>query len=437
MNQKIIKSAALVLYLGASVVKAEAQPLTFRGSMSWFTVMTSQQLVTDSPANPDNTILGLDTLSAAMELRPNLRIDGGSFQLVARPQFKTSTAKQKIQEAEASEHPKSSATWLESYGVFSASDKVQISYGVQNYQWGAAETLNPSNRIFHENLDSKGLLAASQGRNIARANVSWTKNLTTVLMSETERNKDAGEFRSDEVFQTRALMKHEINWNSGADYFGVVYGAPETGSPWFGEYFNLSLFDGLAIYADAAHQKNSEAWYPMIEDSATAAGQKVVIMRQSKLYDDKTYSLVVGGLRYSFEGGSDLRLEYLGHTAGWTMDDNVNAKAALDTKRPLQLPDYKTNLKRILRPGLDYRGQNYGMVSLRVPDALRFKDLTLYGRMMLSLVDNSSSIYGSIEYGFWSSSTFVLSAYATQGAPESDLRGVVASNVTTGLRQDF
>ncbi len=437
MRPKFIKSVALFVYCAATVANAEAVPLTFRGSMSWFTVVTAQTLVTDSPANPDNALLGLDTRTAAVDLRPNLKIDGGAFQIVARPQLKTDAARQKVKGVEGSEHPKSSGTWLEAYGVFNASDRVQVSYGVQNYQWGAAETINPSNRIFHENLDSKGLVAASQGRNLARANLSWTKYLTSVFMSETEQNKNTSEFRAEETFQTRALMKHELNWNSGADYFGVVYGAPETGSPWFGEYFNVSLFDGLAFYADAAHQRNSEAWYPVIESSTIAASQKVINMRQSKLHDGKMYNLIVGGLRYSFEGGSDLRFEYFDNSAGWTIDDNVNAKGALDTKKTLQLPDYKTNLRRILRPGLEYRGQRYGLVSLRVPDVLNIKDLTVYGRMMRSLADGSAVVYGSAEYGFWSASTFLLSCYATHGAPESDLRGLIASNVTAGIRQDF
>jgi hypothetical protein len=405
--------------------------------MSWFTLLTSQQLVTDSPVNPDNVLLGLDTQTASVDLRPNLKIDGGALQVIARPQLKTYTARQKIKDVEGREHPKSSATWLEAYGVFNASDRTQVSYGVQNYQWGAAEVLNPSNRIFHENLDSKGLAAASQGRNVARVNLSWTKYLTSVLMSETEQNKNTPEFRADEVFATRALMKHELNWNSGADYFGVVYGAAESGGPWIGEYFNVSLFDGLAFYGDASHQRNSEAWYPVIESSATSAGQKVINMRQSKLHDNKMYHLIVGGLRYSFEGGSDLRFEYLDNSAGWTIDDNVNAKGALDTKKPLQLPDYKTNLKRILKPGLEYRGQRYGLVSLRVPDIFSVKDLTIYGRLMRSLVDGSEVVYASAEYGFWSASTLLVACYATHGAPESDLRGVIASHVTAGVRQDF
>jgi hypothetical protein len=410
--------------------------LKFRGGLAWYTYATAQQPETNSPLNPDNKILGLETKSATLDFRPNLRLDSGQFQLIGRPQFKTTASRHKVATEEPVEHPSSTSTWLEAYGVMNASDRVIISYGLQNYQWGAAESLNPSNRIFHENLDSKGLLAPSRGRHIARVNLTWTKFFTTVLMSETSENEDLAPFRAEETFQSRALMKHEVNWNSGSDYLGLVYGAPELGSPWIGEYFNITLLDGLALYGDASQQRNSEAWYPVIESSGVP-GQQIIRMKQSRAHDGKVYQLAVGGLRYSFEGGSDLRFEYLANSAGWNIDDNVNAKAALDTKSQIQLPDYKTNLRRVARPGLEYRGQRYGMVSLRVPDALTFKDLTLYGRYMRSLQDYSTSVYGSVEYGFGSASTLLISGVGTRGAPESDLRGVIASSYSAGLRQDF
>ncbi len=433
----LLTSLAVAISLLTTPAKSEADPVTIRTSMSWFTTATMQSPVPDSPLNPDNSVAGIESQIGTIDIRPNLKLDSGNFQIVARPQLKTSTAKSTVNKTESSEHPRSSGRWTEAYGVLTASNKVLVSYGLQNYQWGAAESLNPSNRIFHETIDSKGVMSVVQGRQIARANLSWTKNLTTILMSETDQVNDINAFRAEETFQTRSLMKHEVNWNSGADYLGVVYGAPEKGSPWIGGYFNLSLFDGLTLYGDASQQRSSEAWYPVLETSSLVSTQKVVQLRQSKLYDQKTYTIAVGGLRYSFEGGSDLRFEYLANSAGWTKDDNKNASIALDTTRNLQLTDYKTNLKRALLPGLEYRGQKYALISLRVPDALTFKDLTLYARAMRSLNDFSSIYYGSLEYGFWSASTLIVSAFMSQGSAETDLRGIVASSVTGGLRQDF
>ncbi len=426
-----------VLVFFSAEASADNQPLNVRSSMRWFTYGSLLQTVDDSPANPDNTVLQLDTQSVGIDLRPDIRATSGVLKIIARPQLKMLVSKSRVGGKDTTEHPKSSGRWIESYGVLTASDKVQVSFGLQNYQWGAAESLSPSNRIFHENLDGKGLLYTVEGRQLARVNITWKKNLNTVLMSETEKAKDLADFRAGETFQTRALMKHELSWNDGADYFGVVFGSPETGDSWIGEYFNIVVFDGLSFYADAAHQKNSEAWYPVFEKSPLAPTQDVVQLRQSKLAGDKVYTLAVAGARYSFEGGSDLRFEYIANDAGWTKEENERSVLALNLSSPLQVADYTQNLQRILKPGLEYRGRSFALISMRVPDAFEFKDLTLYGRMLRSLADGSSTIYGSLEYGFWSASTLLVSAYASQGKPESDLRGLASSAVTAGIRQDF
>lgn len=413
------------------------EALSVRSSMSWYTYGSILQPVEDSPANPDNTVLQLDNQTGGIDIRPDIRAMSGALTLIARPQLKMQVSKAIVGGKDRPERPKSSGRWIESYGLLTASDKVQVSFGLQNYQWGAAESLNPSNRIFHENIDGKGLLYTVEGRNIGRVNISWTKRINTVLMSETEKAKDVSLFRAEETFQTKALMKHEINWNNGADYLGVVYGAPETGDSWFGEYFNTSVFDGLSLYADAAHQKNSEAWYPVFEASAQAPNQQVVQLRQSKISDGKFYTLAVIGLRYSFEGGSDLRLEYISNDAGWSKQESQRAVLALNLKSPLQVADYSKNLQRILKPGLEYRGRSFALISWRIPDVFDVKDFVIYARTLRSIVDGSATYYGSTEYSFGSASTLIFSAYSTQGSTDSDLRGVGSSVLTAGLRQDF
>lgn len=435
---KILNLLAFTCYvLTPTGTLAADEAVSVRSSMSWYTYGSILQPVEDSPANLDNTVLQLDNHTGGIDIRPDIRAMSGALKIIARPQLKMQVSKAIVGGQDRPERPKSSGRWIESYGLLTASDKVQVSFGLQNYQWGAAESLNPSNRIFHENIDGKGLLYTVEGRNIGRVNISWTKRINTVLMSETEKAKDVTLFRAEEMFQTKALMKHEINWNNGADYIGVVYGAPETGDSWFGEYFNLSLLDGLSLYVDAAHQRNSDAWYPVFEASTQVPNQQVVQLRQSKISDGKFYTLAVAGLRYSFEGGSDLRLEYISNDAGWTKDDSQRAALALNLKSPLQVADYPKNLQRILKPGLEYRGKSFALLSWRIPDVFDVKDFVIYARTLRSVVDGSATYYGSTEYSFGSASTFIFSAYATQGTTDSDLRGVASSVITAGIRQDF
>lgn len=413
---------------------AEPSPLKFKTSMPWYTT-GSWQDPAESRLNPDNMQLIPDRV-AAVDLRPSVKANWYNLELVARPQFRSTYSAARVKGILKDEHVESKGKWLEVFGNISVSDMLILNYGRQNYQWGAAESLNPSNRLFHETIESKDLLYAIQGRDILRANITWQKNFSTIILAETDPVDDVPQFRAEESFQRKSLIKQELNWNSGADYVGVVLGSASHDGPWVGEYFNISLLDGLAFYADAAHQRQSQAWYPVVEKSTQMPGAEVVQLRQTKLNSAAVHTLGVAGLRYSFEGGSDLRCELIVNTAGWTKDENELAFYALDPSQPLQLKDLTVNAQRFYKPGLEYRGKRYGLVSLRVPD-LFTKDLNMYVRHLRSFQDTSTSNYASFEYGFGESSTVLLTGLATTGKPDQELRGLLSRSVLTGYRYDF
>lgn len=414
----------------------EESELKYKFSMPWYTT-GSWQAPAESRVNPDNSVQLIPDRIAAIDLRPNFKANWHILDFIARPQYRGTYGAARVKGEVRDEHVDSRGKWLEVYGNMTIGDLLILSYGRQNYQWGAGESLNPSNRIFHETIDSKDLLYTVQGHDLLRANITWAKNFTTILIAETDEIEDVPVFRAEETFQRKSLMKNELNWNSGADYFGVVIGNAPIDGPWLGEYFNISLTDGLAFYADVSHQRNSQAWYPVREPSTQAPNASVVQLRQAKTDGAAVRTLGLAGFRYSFEGGSDLRFEFILNTAGWTKEENELAMNAIDSTQPLQLKDIATNGKRFYQPGLEYRGQKYGLVSLRVPDLFAFKDLNIYLRYLKSLQDFSSSNYVSFEYGFGESSTLLLSALATTGKPDQELRGLVSRSVLAGYRYDF
>lgn len=402
--------------------------------MPWYTTVSWQDPA-ESRLNPQNLQLIPDRV-AAIDLRPSIKANWEILEFVARPQYRATYSAAKVNGLVKDEHVDSKGKWLEVFGNISVSDMLILSYGRQNYQWGAAESLNPSNRIFHETIESKDLLYAIQGRDILRANITWQKNFSTIILAETDEIDDVPQFRAEDSFQRKTLIKQELNWNSGADYVGMVLGSASNDGPWVGEYFNISVTDGLAFYADASHQRQSQAWYPVLERSTQAPLSEVVQLRQSKLDDATVHTLGVAGLRYSFEGGSDLRCEFILNTAGWTKAESELAYSALDTTQPLQLKDLTANALRFYKPGLEYRGKRYGLVSLRVPD-LFTKDLNMYMRHLRSFQDSSTSNYASFEFGFGESSTLLLAGLATTGQPDQELRGLLNRSALAGYRYDF
>lgn len=405
-------------------------------AMPWYTT-ASWLLPAESRINPENSTVMIPDRMAAIDLRPNIKAEWRMLQLIARPQYRGTYSAAKVNGVLKNERTDSKGKWLEVYGNINLSEMVILSYGRQNYQWGAAESLNPSNQLFHETIESKDLLYAVQGRDIARLNITWQKNLSTIILMETDEIDDAPKFRAEESFQRKSLIKQEFNWNSGADYAGFVLGSAANDGPWVGEYFNVTFFDALAFYADASHQRQSNGWYPVMESSVQVPTAKIVQLRQTKLNDSPLQTLGVAGLRYSFEGGSDLRFEFILNTAGWTKDENELAMNAIDSTRPLQLKDIMANGERFYKPGLEYRGKRYGLVSLRVPDLFTLKDWNVYLRHLRSFQDVSTSNYISFEYGFGQSSTLLLTALATTGEPDQELRGLVSRSVLGGYRYDF
>jgi hypothetical protein len=415
----------------------DEKPFVLKPSMQMYLYL-SQQSLAESSFNFENSVMLIEDRAATVDLRPSFKLDNGSFQLIARPQMRSSLTSAVVGGKRQTEHATSTAKWLETYGNWNASDNVLVSYGIQNYQWGAAELANPSNQVFHETVDSKGLLQTTQGRQIMRLNVTWIKNLSSIFLSETEPVKNQAVYRYGETFESKSLMKHEVSWNDGADYLGVVFGASETTSPWVGEYLNFTLFDGLTIYGDAAHQKNSYAWYPVVEPgNTTAKTPERVMMSQNKIDEQKTYSTVVGGLRYSFEGGSDMRFEYLYQNAGWNDEELDLAARMVNVQRPEQAAALQNNHGPWQRPGLTYRGQRYALLSLRLPDLFDIKDWIVTVRGMKAAQDDSVAGYLSSEYSFGDASTIFIAGSSANGGNDSLLVGPVRSRIDVGWRQDF
>lgn len=425
--------------LQSSIAFSADESLKLRPSLQWYSYL-EYRLLSDSQLNTDNSVAKIPDRLLINDFRPQMKVLGPRFTLVARPLLKHEIASSKIGEKRSSEKPHASSRWVDAFGVWEASDLVQLSYGLQTYQWGAAESINPSNKIFHESIDSKGLLYASNGRTLARANLTWSKQLSTVLIAETDEPEEKNRtiYRSDEEWQSKSLIKNEISWNDGSDYIGFVLGSLEVDGPWIGEYLNINLFEGLSIYADASHERGSKAWYPVkkVETLAPGIQSTVIKLEQEKIDETKTHTLATSGLRYSFEGGSDFRLEGIYNSAGWSKEQYELGLQSLDRTNPSQLNFLQDNAKRYLKPGLDFRGQRYLLCSFRTPDVFDIKDFVWYVRNLRSLTDQSAQYYSSVEYAF--TSFTLLASYAhSVGKTDSELVGFVRRSGLLGIRQDF
>ena len=129
-----------------------------------------------------------------------------------------------------------SANWTELYPTTGRTTSLQFTYGLQNYQWGPAELLSPSNRLFHEVGVFRDPLYYVRGRISLRLNVSVGKEWSLVALAElgTTASTDfiAGEpFRrqAQAKFEYAAAVRHVV-------LSGLAAARGREHRAWFGEY---------------------------------------------------------------------------------------------------------------------------------------------------------------------------------------------------------
>ncbi len=261
---------AAALALGATHAGADegappaaAPGFSFHGRLEWLSA-ASTTAYRDTAVNPANDVLRVPQASAQTELRPDLRIELGDelLRVVARPRLLLEGSRARTAGVWRAEETDASAEWLELYGSWRVSEQLTVAYGLQNFQWGPAELLSPSNRIFHETGFTRDPLYAVRGKHLVRVNLSAGRAFSAVVLAEVRANDDAP-FVAGEPFEPKAEAKLEWSAPGGRGYVGVTGGAGQRSRGFFGEYGALSLTDGLSVYADAVHQAGSRAWYPV------------------------------------------------------------------------------------------------------------------------------------------------------------------------------
>ncbi|MCB0361158.1 MAG: hypothetical protein KDD35_00460, partial [Bdellovibrionales bacterium] len=229
-----------------------------RSRTRWFTSI-SQSRVSYSDLNSQN-ILEIPHQYLKSQIREDLRIQFPLFSFTLRPRFSFEHSRRLEGYLLEDDHTsKTKLDWSEVFAQWDISDSLFVVYGIQNFQWGPAESFSASNGIFKETVQQKTLNYDLRGKHILRINQSWTPQINTVLLLELSDYGQDEKFLADIPFRQKFLQKTEVTWNRGADYFGGIIGGDERLPPYIGEYLNISLSEGLSFYLDARHQKGSQS----------------------------------------------------------------------------------------------------------------------------------------------------------------------------------
>jgi len=362
--------------------------------------------VADASVNPGNQIFLLPSELLTADLRAEAKWRGEKNQIIIRPRYR---AERSRTETSGLSSEKSESDWniTDAFWESQLNENVSLTAGLQVYQWGPAELLNPSNPLFHFNSRQRSFGYKEKGKVLLRGNYTLGKLDNFVFLIEPVSNNEPGWVEGD--FTPKALIKYEHQSEETASHIGVVIGQDEKEKKFFGSYFNWQFSEASSLYADAKTTEE-EIGYKAIQ-----AGPFYNLVAPA---DQKEWPvLAVTGLRW--EGDFDIRGEYIYNSAGFTEEEWHSVLNSL--ANPLN-PEYANNFRNFQKSGLELPGKHYCYVSFRVNEPFDYSDLNIYLRDLYSLQDYSSQIQFEFDKAIGDAWVMFGSASAAIGRNEAEFK---------------
>ena len=407
------KFLLLILFFAGN---AEAWTLKWNHRLNWYNRVQNQGVV-DSDYNPDNQVGKIPDNTFETDFRPtfNWELDNHKFKL--DPRLITQLTQAEYRD-EKHTTDKTEAFLNEASYTVNIGDH-QLAFGIQNYQWGPAEMLSPTNPIFRFQFEQRSLFFQQRGRNLVRWNWQITPEWNMVTMVEVSKNGSELP-KEDQKFTPNGLVKLERALSKSSDYIGVVAGMTPYKENFVGEYFAMNFTDEFSVYLDARHQQGSKNFYP---------DENPFFEFDEREEDGGIKTLANFGIRH--EATVDFRLEYIYNGVGLDKADWDRAHDALTTLGP----NTRENFKRFYRGGRDdLSRQHYGYASVRIPDLGDKDQYTIFLRHFHSLADSSSSTQFQMDRITGESFNLYLEASLYNGSKTSEFGSLLRHELSAGLR---
>ncbi|MCC2678963.1 MAG: hypothetical protein K0R29_1539 [Pseudobdellovibrio sp.] len=332
--------------------------------------------VAETFVNPGNQILQLPSETLGADIRAEAKWRGEKNQVIVRPRYQ---AERFRTEVAGMSSEKSESDWdiTDAFWESQFNEDVSITAGLQVYQWGPAELLNPSNPLFHFNSRQKSYGYKEKGLMLLRVNYTIGKLDNFVFIAEPAANNEPGWMEGE--FTPKALIKYEHQSEETASQFGIVAGQEEKEKKFLGTYFTWQVTEAASFYADAKTTEEEIGYKPV------SAGPFYNLISPTE--QNEWPVLSVTGLRW--EGDFDIRAEYIYNSAGYTEVEWQNVLNSV--ANPLN-PEYLNNFRNFQKSGLELPGKQYLYISYRVTEPFTYTDLNIYLRHLYSLQDYSSQV---------------------------------------------
>jgi len=361
----------------------------FEYSLRFLTFGTCQKAA-DSSQNPNNDFFQISRYSTELEIRPDLRLTFRRLDLSAKPRMNLEW------NAWEDGRKEGDTDWDDDWFVnewlarIRMTEKLFVSYGRENLQWGPSYLFSPSNPFFRDNGRSNPKQEVP-GMDFAR--LVWLPAMSWTISFIANIDEGRQEFR---FFEFDKIYTVKLDYSGQEAYASMILSHQESDRNRLGFFGGWTATDALLIYGEGTISKGTDALYPETANNPFGASMEEI--------DDQDLSLkgtILAGGSYTLEVGPTLTVEYVYNGTGYS-DGEAKAyyqlrQAAADAyylADPIQSLS-KLTLSQTADPKLRFLRRNYIMFQHNHNDIWDVLNLTF--RWTQNIDDSSGQFISIVE----------------------------------------
>ncbi|WP_440962543.1 hypothetical protein ACL58G_17055 [Massilia sp. GER05] len=342
-----------------------------------------------SPLNPNNS-LGIASNQAAFQFRPDFNLKLRAFEFDLRPRFYWTRSRIDYPGMSPDRKIEHKVFLNEGSIRFRPHDRLTLSYGRENLQWGPSSLVSPSNP-FNANNGKNNPNLEQPGLDYARAVYVASSAVTVSLIDNT------GKGRLDPINRYRKARAVKLDFTGDKTYFSLIGSKASGEGSRIGGFAGWNVSDALLLHAEASAGRKSNG--------------PGVAPRNRQL---------LTGASYTLESGPTLTAEYF-----------FNKDGCPDA--PIQ-----TCLQRrgaLLDPVLPLARRRYAM--LQFLDTKIAGKLNLTARYIRNLDDVSSQFIVNAEYELGDHLQLLVVPAHYRGAANSEFGSLLHRSVFVGASYTY
>ena len=388
------------------------------------------QGVADSSQNPDNNFFQIPRYVADLELRPDARLNFRRLDLSVKPRgnIEWMAWEDGVKEGESDLNDDWFVNeWLARIRV---TEKLFVSYGRENLQWGPSYLFSPSNPFFRDNGRSNPKQEVP-GMDFAR--LVWLPAMSWTISFIANIDEGRQEFR---FFEFDKIYAVKLDYSGQEAYASIILSHQESDRNRLGVFGGWTATDALLIYGEETISRGTNALYPIKANNPFGASMEEV--------DDQDLSLkgtVLAGGSYTLEVGPTLTVEYVYNGTGYSdgeADLYYQLRQAAADAYSLSGPIgdlSRLTLSRTADPKLRFLRRNYIMLQYQQNDIRDLLNLTF--RWTRNIDDGSGQFIAIMEYYIGEHTMIFSIGGINSGSSDTEFGTILDRHCMIGVEYTF